>query len=344
MNRCKRCYMPDTRPGSVFKDGICQACRNYDARDGVDWIAREQELRELCDKYRKSDGGYDCVIPVSGGKDSHFLVYTMKVKMGMNPLLVTIADPFTKTRAGESNFKNLGKAFNCDHILFNISPHVFKRATKLAFEKFLDPLRFVEAAIYTVPYKMAVVHDVSLVVFGENSRFEYGELKEDSPWATNYVKNMFESIDVDLWRDNGFSDKELNPIIPPNGKADVIFMSYFYPWSSLSNLDIARKWGFRDLAHEWKREGYFEDFEQIDSLAYIVHIWLKYPKFGFQRICDLASRRVREGYMNLEMAKKLIDENDHKLDQRALDDFLKFTGYSSREFWDVVERFAKYKV
>lgn len=341
MQRCKKCYMPDTRPGSVFEGGVCQACRNYAARDKVDWTQREEELRKLCDKYRRDDGYYDCLIPVSGGKDSHFLVYTIKEKMGMNPLLVTVADPFTKSKAGEHNFRNLGKTFNCDHILFNISEDVFRRATRFAFEKFLDPLRFVEAAIYTIPYKTAINYNIPLIIFGENSRYEYGELKEDDPSANEYVENMFKSIDLDIWRNNGFLEQELNPIVPPkDGHADVIFMSYFYPWSSVSHLEIAQKRGFRDLTHEWKREGYFEDFEQIDSVAYIVHIWLKYPKFGFQRICDLASRRVREGYMELEHAKKLIDDNDHKLDQKALDDFLAFTGYSVKEFWEIVDKFA----
>ena len=225
MSRCKKCYMPDTRPGSVFEGGVCQACRNYTARDKVDWTKREKELKELCDKHRRDDGYYDCLIPVSGGKDSHFLVYIMKEKMGMNPLLVTVADPFTKSKAGESNFKNIGKTFNCDHILFNISDDVFKRATRFAFENFLDPLKFVEATIYTVPYKTAINYNIPLVVFGENSRFEYGELLKDDPSANEYVEDMFKSIDLDIWKNNGFSDKELNSITPPtNGKTDVIFI------------------------------------------------------------------------------------------------------------------------
>lgn len=116
-------------------------------------------------------------------------------------------------------------------------------------------------------------------------------------------------------------------------------MSYFYPWSSVSHLSIAKKYGFRDLFNEWKREGYIEDFEQIDSVAYMVHLWLKYPKFGFQRTSDIASRRVREGLISLEEAKKFIRENDYKLDQRAMEDFIKFLKYTPKQFWEIVEKF-----
>jgi hypothetical protein len=119
---------------------------------------------------------------------------------------------------------------------------------------------------------------------------------------------------------------------------EVIYMSYFYPWSSLKNLEIARRYGFRDLAHEWKREGCIEDFEQIDSQAYLVHLWLKYPKFGFQRTSDIASRRVREGQLSLDEAKRLIREKDWKLDQIAMQDFIEFLGYTPKQFWSVVEK------
>ena len=92
MRYCKKCAMPDTRPGSIVdEEGVCQACHNYIARKKVDWEKRWRELEELCDEYRRTDGYYECIIPVSGGKDSHYQVYTMKERLGMNPLLVTVA-------------------------------------------------------------------------------------------------------------------------------------------------------------------------------------------------------------------------------------------------------------
>ena len=110
MRYCTRCLMPDPRPGSIFDDkGICQACINYEKRKTINWEERRKQLKKLCDKYKREDGYYDCVIPVSGGKDSHFLVYTIKEEMGMNPLLITVGDSFTKTEAGLRNFRNMQK-------------------------------------------------------------------------------------------------------------------------------------------------------------------------------------------------------------------------------------------
>ena len=339
MKHCIKCGMPDTRPGAIFSQkNVCQSCINHEKRKKVDWKEREKELKKLCDKYRRDDGYYDCIIPVSGGKDSHFLVYTIKVEMGMNPLLVTVGDPFTKTEAGISNFRNLGDIFGCDHIQFNLSIDLFRKVTRIAFEEFGEPLRFIEAAIYTVPTKIAIKYGLQLVVYGENGAYEYGSTDKEDHSANETISKIYKTIDVDFWLKRGVSKKEVNAIIPPTEeelekvKPEVIFMSYFKPWSSTIHLEIAKRYGFRDLAHEWKREGCIEDFEQIDSIAYMVHLWLKYPKFGFQRTSDIASRRVREGKISLTQAKNLIKENDHKLDQRALDDFINLLGYTPKQF------------
>lgn len=340
---CKKCLMPDTRPGSNFNDeGVCQACLNYEKRKTVDWEKREKELEKLCDKYRRDDGYYDCVIPVSGGKDSHFLVYIMKIKMGMHPLLITVGDPFTKTKAGLSNFRNLEDSFGCNHILFNLSTDTFRRATRIAFEETGEALKFVEYAIYTVPTLLAQKFDIPLVVFGENSAYEYGSTDKDFYLATPIVKSISDKLEKDRqwWIERGLTSEEVSSIQLDKNKPlpEVIYMSYFKPWSSVTNLGIAKRYGFKDLTHEWKREGCIEDFEQIDSVGYMVHLWLKYPKFGFQRTSDIASRRLREGKISLSEAKKLIKENDPKLDQLALDDFTNLLGYTSIQFWDIVEK------
>lgn len=346
MRYCKKCAMPDTRPGSIFdEEGICQACHNYEDRKNVDWEVRWKELEELCDQYRQTDGSYDCIIPVSGGKDSHYQVYTMKVRLGMNPLLVTVGDAFTKTKAGLDNFKNLGETFGCDHMVFYISPDLFRRVTRVGFEELLNPLLFVETAINTVPIKLALKLKIPLLIDGEDGEYEYGTTDKWNPNALPWTERLFEQTNVDFWLERGFEKKELNSILPPTKEEweavnlKSIFMSYYEPWSSVYHEEIAKKYGFRDLAHEWRREGCMEDFEQIDSVAYLVHLWLKYPKFGFQRTSDIASRRVREGLLSLAEAKRFIRQYDHKLDRRAMDDFNNFLGYTPVQFWDIVEKF-----
>ncbi len=138
---------------------------------------------------------------------------------------------------------------------------------------------------------------------------------------------------------------EMNAILPPADediervKPEPIFMSYFTPWDDEHNLQIAKYYGFRDLANEWRREGTVEDYAQIDSVAYMVHLWLKYPKFGFARTTDIVSRWVRKGKMSREDAIKLVMENDPKLDQKAMDDFIAFLGCTPKQFWDVVDNY-----
>ena len=116
---CKKCVMPSTRPGITFnKEGICAGCLSYENRKNVDYSKRWEEFKVLCDKYRGMNGpnGYDCMIAVSGGKDSHFQVYILKEVMGMNPLLVSAEDNFPMTEAGKHNIKNISEAFGCDLI------------------------------------------------------------------------------------------------------------------------------------------------------------------------------------------------------------------------------------
>lgn len=341
---CTRCLMPNTRPDTPFKDRICQACINFDTRKNVDWDLRMNELKEICDRHRRSDGYWDCMIPVSGGKDSHSLVYHLKEVMGMNPLLITCGDPFTLTDAGASNFYNLGNAFNCDQIKGYVSHDLARRLIRAGFEEYLDPLRFIEQVLNTIPFFLSAKLGISLSFKGE-SPFIYGASKEEDKSALERILKRTKGFSKEYWIERGAKAEELNWITPLTDeqldrlKPECYYLSYFIPWSSVTNLEIAKRRGFVDLAHEWKREGCMEDFEQIDSVAYLTHLWLKYPKYGFQRTSDIAARRIREGRLNKSEAKKWILEKDHILDQLAMKDFIEFCGYSPKQFWDVVDRF-----
>jgi N-acetyl sugar amidotransferase len=329
--------MPSTRPGSSFVDGECGACRNFDTRATVDWKAREGMWFDLLHKHKR-EVGYDCLLPVSGGKDSYRIVHEV-MKRGMRPLLCTVTDSFTHTEAGSWNLRNLITKFKVNHFQYTINHDLFIRATRHAFETTGEALKFVEYAIYTIPVKLAQAFDIGLVIFGENSSFEYGSTDVNSPNANPSVAAMNATIGGSLsyWEAGGISADEVLSLTLSNGAMpEVRYLSYYYPWSSNHNVSIARDYGFKDLALEWKRKGTIEDFEQIDSMAYMVHLWLKYPKFGFQRVADIASRRVREGYLDLEEAKKLIEERDHLIDEKALADFCDTLGYSQPEFWRIV--------
>lgn len=348
MKRCNNCLMPNTKPGVILdKEGICQACRHYEMRKKTDYEKRFRELEQLTSKFKRNDGYYDCIIAVSGGKDSHFQVYVLKELLGMNPLLIAVSDPFTHTEAGKHNIKNITESFDCNLITLNISPDLVRRMVRIAFEELGSPTWPIDRAIYVFPIQMAIKMDIPLVIYGENVAWEYGGvLNEEIYSAKDQINNdVAKEVDFSLWIDNGVYKKELNAFIYPTNeeieasKLEPIYLSYFIPWDGYKNYQIAKQFGFRDLTHEWKREGYIEDYDQIDSIAYLMNVWMKYPKFGFSRATDVVGYWIRSGRITKEEGIKLIEENDHKLDQRVLQDFLEFTGYSHREFWEIVEKF-----
>jgi len=348
MRRCNRCLMPDTKPGLVLnEEGICQACVHYEMRKDVDWGKRFKELKELTQKYKRNDGYYDSIITVSGGKDSHFQVYVFKELLRMNPLLIAVGDPFTKTEAGLHNINNIGERFNCDLISLQLSPDLVRRMVKIAFEEFGSPTWPIDQAIYSYPLRMAIRLNIPLIVYGENVSWEYGGvLNEETYSAKDQISNTIaKKIDWQFWLDRGIKKEEINMLMYPsqgeteNANLEPIYLSYFISWDGYKSYTIAKKYGFKDLTHEWIREGYIESYDQIDSIAYLINPWLKYPKYGFARATDVVGYYIRSGRISKEEGIRLIRENDYKLDQRVLDDFLQFTGYSHKEFWKIIEKF-----
>ena len=176
MRYCKKCTMPDTRPGITFDaEGVCSACRHYEARKNVDWDARFKEFEAYCDKYRgmNGPGGYDCAVAVSGGKDSHFQVWMLKEVMHMNPILFSVEDNFPMTQAGIHNLKNICEEFGCTIISCKPNIKVQKTLMRKFFEKYGKPTWYVDRLIYTFPLHMAAKFNTPMLCYGENVSFEY---------------------------------------------------------------------------------------------------------------------------------------------------------------------------
>lgn len=345
MKFCKKCVMPSTRPGITFnKQGVCAACVNHEKKKNTNWKARQIEFKQLCDKYRKIDGSYDCMIAVSSGKDSHYQTYYMKEVMKMNPLLVSVEDNFPMTEAGISNLKNISQEFGCDIISFKPNRKLQKKLTRYTFERYGKPTWYVDRLIYTYPLHMAAKFNIPLLVYGENINYEYGGVQTKETYsAKDQINNgvAAEIGDAELIK-AGASKQDLPMLHPPTKdemeKIDPMYLSYFVPWNSYSNYKFAKSRGFRDLTNEWKREHCAENFDQIDTRAYLVHPWMKYPKFGHTQATDYASKFIRYGMITRQEGIELV-KRDANLDQKALKDFLDFTGYTGTEFWNIVEKF-----
>ena len=345
---CKRCVMPNTRPGIEFdENGICSGCRSYENRKNVDWNSRWKEFENLCDKYRGMNaGGYDCAIAVSGGKDSHYQVHLMKNVMHMNPILFSVEDNFPMTEAGKHNLRNISEEFGCNIISIKPDIRAQKKLMRYMFENYGKPTWYIDRLIYTYPLIMSLKFRTPLLVYGENVSFEYGGADAQETYsARNQLKNgvalgideqeLIEGAGVtkeDLILTRAPKDEELNSL-------DPIYISYFKEWNSVANAEFAKKHGFHDLTHEWDRTHHVESFDQVDSRAYLVHSWMKYPKFGHQAVTDYASRFIRYGLMSREQAVQLVKERDHALDPLCIRDFCDFCGYTETEFWEIVDKF-----
>lgn len=346
MNYCVKCVMPSTRPGIRFnQEGVCSACQSYDNRKNINYSERFRELENLCDKYRGCNGQdeYDCMIAVSGGKDSHFQVYIFKEVLKMNPLLVTVEDNFKMTEAGRHNIKNISEAFACDIIAMKPNLSIQKKIMKHTFEKFGKPTYFLDRYIYTYPLHMAAKFNLELLVYGENVAYEYGgEGAIETYSAKDQISNGVASgIEIEDILIDGIARKDLYFFQPPSqkelDKINPIYLSYFVEWNSFTNYEIAKKNGFHDLTHEWNRTHHVENFDQIETPAYLIHPWLKYPKFGHASATDYAARMVRYGMINRDEAFKLVKEHDHALDPRSVREFCEFLGYTEVQFWKIVD-------
>ena len=349
MKRCQKCLMPDTRPGITFnKDGNCSACQSYENRKNVDYKKRFKKLEKLCDQYRGINGpnGYDCMIAVSGGKDSHYQVHIFKEVLKMNPLLVTVEDNFPMTKAGMHNIKNISEEFGCDIISMKPNIKLQKKLMRYTFEKYAKPTFIIDRYIYTYPLHMAVKFNTPLLVYGENVNYEYGgSQKKEIPSAKEQIFNGVASgiEKKELVNIKNVTLNELNFFDPPLkseiDKLEPIYLSYFIEWNSYKNYLFAKSRGFHDLTHEWRRTHAVEDYDQVDSRAYNVHSWLKYPKFGHQFTTDVVSRQIRYGLITRKKGIELVKKHDHNLDPLCVRDFCEFLGYSESEFWSIVDGF-----
>lgn len=348
MKYCKKCVMPDTRPGIKFnEEGVCSACQAYEHRTAVNWDKRFEELKELCDKYRGMNGDfYDCAIAVSGGKDSHFQVYFMKEVMKMNPILFTVEDNFKMTEAGKHNIRNISEEFGCNIIAMKPDIKTQKLLMRYAFEKYGKPTWFIDRLIYTYPMHMALAFHTPLLVYGENVSYEYGGNGDEETYSARGQLNNGVAPDIsieELVRETGVTKQALEFTKAPSKEQiaflDPMYLSYFIQWNSYKNYLFAKSRGFHDLTGEWERTHMAEQFDQVDSRGYLVHAWMKYPKFGHASATDYAARFVRYGLMDRKEAVEMVRQRDHALDPACVRDFCEFAGYSESEFWAVMDRF-----
>lgn len=345
MRWCQSCVLPDTRPSLVIGgDGVCNACAASRIRAGIDWNARRRALEEIAESAKARSKGHDCLIPVSGGKDSTWQV-VQALELGLRPLCVTWRPP-ARTPLGRRNLDNL-ISLGVDHIDYSINPDVERRFTLAAFERFGATGVPMHMAIFNIPLTVAVRFEIPLILWGENSAAEYGGTEDearghrlDNDWLRKF--GVTHGTAAKDWIGDGLSAKDLAPYIGPDPDAlesqgiDAIFLGHFLPWDVETSLEVAKAHGFE--AADRPRTGYY-NYADIDDDFISIHHWMKWYKFGFTRVFDNLALEIRRGRMSRGRAIDIIGETGDDTPLADIEKFCGFAGITQDRFFEIAARF-----
>ncbi len=357
MRYCKRCLQPDTRPGVVFDDEqICFACRYEESKKTIDWAQREAELKGFADEAKeqakKRGNTYDCIIGVSGGKDSTFQAMYARDRLGLNPLLVNCM-PDEITEIGARNINNLNH-LGFDIITIRPNPIV---ARKLARKSFFERGNIVAASEYCLwasSYIMAVKMNIPFIIQGENAALTLGAAKNQE--ATG---NAFSVLQLNTLRggktdefidlSENITEKDLFlykiPAVSEMEEMGIkaVFLQYYSKeWSQVANADFSIARGLTGRTDDLHNLGRYRRYTALDSDAQIPNQMIKYLKFGFGYATDEVCYDIREGRLTREDAKWLVDEYDGLCGQKYIEDTCRYLDITEDEFWEVVDRYVNF--
>lgn len=350
---CTQCVMPETKPDlHIDAQGVCNACRSYEGRQTIDWVARRQELIEIFDRYRSRDGStYDCLIPVSGGKDSHFQVIRV-LEFGLNPLCVT-ATTDALSDIGRRNIENI-KRLGVDYVEVSTNPVVRRRINKLALTQVGDISWPEHVAIFTIPVRIAVQMKIPLIIWGENSQNEYGgpaAAADNNALTRRWLEEFGGLLGLrvsDLVGQEGITPRDLIQYTYPSDErlADAgvtgVFLGYYVPWDGYQNALVAQAYGFETYTKTV--EGSLVNYENLDNYQTGIHDYFKFLKFGFGRATDLACLHIRRGRLTRDEGMRLVKMHDGRFPWtylgRRLEKTLEEVDMTVDEFVRVCDRFT----
>lgn len=349
---CKECVLPDTRPGIVIDNmGVCNACKTAKEKNNtINWEKREKAFHEIVNRAKTKSKGYDCIIPVSGGKDSTWQVIKC-LEYGLNPLAVTWKTP-ARTEIGKKNLENLIR-LGIDHIDYQINPKVEKKFLYQSLVKFGTTAIPMHMAIFNIPLKIAVKFDIPLVVWGENSAFEYGSTEEElmgfqlnGKWLKKY--GLTHDTTAKDWVSDELTIKEMTPYFGPNDKdleekgILAVFMGYYLKWDPQTSLKVAQENGFK-ISDTGPRTGYY-NYADIDDDFISIHHYLKWYKFGMTRMYDNLSLEIRNGRITRDKAIEIITNRGDETPYADIEKFCDFIGITKIHFFEIIEKFRNQNI
>ena len=350
MKICENCVQPDTRPQIHFENNVCGACLWEEEKKNIDWEKRKNELNEIVIWAKTTTkSNYDCVIGVSGGKDSTKQAIIAKENLGLRCLLVN-CEPEGITDLGKYNIENL-KNQGFDILSIRPNPKVMKKLIKRDFYKYLNPIKITEYALWSSSYVVAEKFQIPLIIQGENPGLTLGisnsglgkdenALKADqTPTLSSGWK---EYLDVDGIKENDLYLFHYDRIKLEKMNTRAIWLQYFLKdWSSKENAEFSKKFGFRERSKDFRPEdtGSYVGYVGLDSDLQQVNQMLKCIKFGFGQCVDQACYDIRDNRISRNEAIELVKKYDGKCAERYIQKFCEYIEIDIEEFWNVANSF-----
>ena len=341
MRYCVRCCMPESNEGIQFDEmGICQACQSAEQKIRINWVEREKKLREMLDHYKALNNEYDCIIPISGGKDSTFQLHVLTKVYGMRALAVTFSHTwFSET--GKYNLQNCLEKFDVDHIMFSPSRSLVNRLARQSLYKIGDACWHCHSGVGAFPLQIAVKYKIPLLIWGESIAETSGRATHRNP-VRKFDRDYFTKVSAKRYPEEmvceSITMREMVPFRLPSveeiEKIGVvgIHLGDFIFWDDERQMEFVRDvYGWR----EDKVEGTYKGYKSVECKMAGVHDYTKFLKRGFGRGTDHASVDVRAGLLSREEAFELAKKNDTERPP-ALDWYLEITGFTEDEFNEVM--------
>ncbi len=357
---CKRCVTSNQRPNSAVEfthtkdskkatigfdaEGVCAACRVAEEKKATPWNAREEELKELCNRFRKTNGEYDCIVPGSGGKDSFYASHILKYKYGMHPLTVTWA-PHLYTDWGWKNFQSwIHSGF--DNYLQTPNGRVHRLLTRLALEKLFHPFQPFVLGQKFLPPKLAALLNIPLVFYGENEA-EYGNPIADSHSAKRhdsyFTANDLSKVHLggvslgELTEEYGLEKNDFQPYLPAHPESlkkvgvEVHYLGYYLKWHPQSCYYYSVEHG-GFIASPERTPGTYSKYISIDDKMDDLNYYTIFIKFGISRATSDASQEVRSGDITRDEAVALVKRFDGEYPTRFENELFKYLSIGKKEF------------
>lgn len=363
---CQKCVMSNQRPSSypefkhtkeritptlhIDEEGVCDACRYASIKEDIDWELRERKLVELCDKFRRNDGYYDCIVPGSGGKDSALAAHILKYKYGMNPLTVTWP-PIMYTDYGYKNFRNWIEIGGFDNITFNQNGRAHKILTKLSIENLLHPFQTFILGQKNLAPKIALKFDIPLIFYGEPEA-EYGNpiaetsvsLRDKSYFAMKNLSEIFlGGVSIkELQVKHDLSLNELSSYFPAEyqelekSNIQVHYLGYYIKWTPQEAYYYASEHtNFK--ARPFRTQGTYSKYNSIDDKIDDLHYYTTFIKFGLGRASYDASQEIRNKHLTRDEGVALVKKFDGEFPDKYFKEVLEYVDIEPGKFIDLCD-------